>query len=75
MYVCVVQSERKLASYVIHDADVCSTNNYQLHILNDSLHLLTYSLKSLNFSSECMYYAGIIAHSLCIIIILSSAKM
>ena len=59
MCVYVAQSGRSLSSHVVYDADTCSTNKYQLQVINDSLRLLTYSLHSLNSSTACMYYAGI----------------
>ena len=48
---------QSLSFYAVYDEDACTTNSYQLRLVNDSLRLLTYSLHSLN-STPCIYYAG-----------------
>ena len=54
---CAQRSGQSLSFYAVYDDDACTTNNYQLRLINDSLRLLTYSLRSLD-STPCIYYAG-----------------
>jgi len=57
------RSGQRLPSYAVYDEDACTTNHYELRVINDSLHLLTFSLNSLDLT-PCIYYAGNVSYRL-----------